>query len=422
MLTRNLLTSLIQSVKHSPVVFLGGARQTGKSTLVREMLPKSLKADYFTFDDAHTLDLASTAPQEFIESIKLPAIIDEVQMVEGIARAIKLAVDQNRRPSMFILTGSASLMVLPKLADALVGRMQTRTLYPLSQGELSGVKEDFLQTVFDGQLKMSPESTARQMKHSQRQMLKEDLAQRILRGGFPVAALETDDQERREWFGAYLSDVIRREIRQISDIERLSSVPNLLTHIASSTGGLLNMTGLGGRIGLPTTTMSRYLTILQATYMVNLVKPWSSKLTSTLTKSPKLYLLDTGLASYLLNLDKSRLLADDQLFGRLLENFVFAELIKQIGWSKLDCEIFHFRTRTGFEIDFVIKNRDGRLLPIEVKLSKSVNEEDFRAIDYFAGQFMKNYHRGIILYCGKRLIAFGNNRWALPIDMLWQAT
>lgn len=422
MLRRNLLASLTQSIKRFPVVFLGGARQTGKSTLVREMLPKSLKADYYTFDDARTLDLAVAAPQEFIESIKSPAIIDEVQLVEGIARAIKLEVDRNRQPSMFILTGSASLMVLPKLADALVGRMQTQTLYPFSQGEILGVKEDFLQTVFDGQLKMSPESNERRSKQTQGQVLKEDLAQRILRGGFPVAALESDEQARREWFGAYLSDVIRREIRQISDIERLSSVPNLLTHIASSTGGLLNMTGLGGRIGLPTTTLSRYMIILQAAYMVNLVKPWSAKLTSTLTKSPKLYLLDTGLASYLLNLDKSRLLADDQLFGRLLENFVVAELIKQIGWSKLDCELFHFRTRTGFEVDFIIKNQDGRLVPIEVKLAKSVSGDDFRGIDYFASQFMRNYHRGIVLYCGKRLIAFGNNRWALPIDMLWRAT
>lgn len=419
MLARNLTPSISASLKGFPVLFLGGARQSGKSTLVREMLPKSLRADYYTFDDARTLDVASSSPQEFVESIKLPAIIDEVQMVEGIARAIKLVVDRQRQPGMFILTGSASLMVMPKLADALVGRMHTETLYPFSQSELSGIKSDFLQNVFDGALKMSPESGVQHTKNRQ-STLKEDLAARIIRGGFPTAALQSDEKLRRQWFGAYLSDVIRRDIRQISDIDRLNSIPNLLTHIASSIGGLLNVTELGGKINLPSSTMSRYLSLLQSTYLVNLVKPWSAKLTTTLTKSSRLYLVDTGLACYLLKLDRKRLLADEQTFGRLLENFVFTELVKQIGWSKVECEVFHFRTRTGFEVDFIIQSSDGRLIPLEVKLAKSVTKDDFRGIDYFASQFMSKYHRGIVLYCGERVVPFGNNKWAIPIDLLWQ--
>lgn len=226
-------------------------------------------------------------------------------------------------------------------------------------------------------------------------------------------------KERQEWFGSYLSDVIRREIRQITDIERLHSLPSLLTHIASSLGGILNTSGLSGRVGIPSTTLSRYMAILNAAFVISYARPWSVKLTNILAKSPRVYMLDTGLAGYLLNLNKKRLLADSQLFGRLLENFVFSELTKQISWSSLACQLYSFRTHTGIEVDFILQDDEDRLLPIEVKASKSVVKGDFRGIDYFAEHFRQQYHRGIVLYCGSRIIAFGNNRWAIPIEMLW---
>jgi predicted AAA+ superfamily ATPase len=418
LLSRSLSTRLLNSFDHSPVVFLSGARQSGKSTLVGQLAKRMHQAEYYTFDDAHTLDLALADPQTFVESLKLPAIIDEVQLVDKVARAIKLVVDRSRKPGMFLLTGSASVMVLPKLSEALVGRMDTHTLYPFSQGELAGIKEDFLKFVFDGRLKMSGESSVG--KAAKGENLKSDLADRILRGGFPVVALQDNAAIRKEWFGSYLSDVIRREVRQMSDIDRLNKLPSLLAHVASSMGGLLNVTDLAGRAAIPAVTLSRYLTLLNAAYLVGFVKPWSMKLTNTITKSPKVYMLDTGLAGYVLTLDKSKLLSDGQAFGRMLENFVYAELLKQTSWSALDCELFHFRTRTGIEVDFIVKDQDGRLVALEIKASTSVTQDDFRGINYFASHFKQKFTRGVVLYCGDRLIAFGDNKWAMPVSMLWE--
>lgn len=417
LIPRRISPILIESIGEFPATFLSGARQCGKSTLARQLADKLPgNASYYTFDDARILEFASTDPQGFVESLHLPAIIDEVQLVENIGRAIKLVIDRRRRPGMFVLTGSAHLMVIPKLADALVGRLSVLTLYPFSESELAKREEDFIEFVFDHQFKIKGENgkTA-----ANSRLLKEEIAQRLLRGGFPVAAMEPDGKVRQKWFASYLTEIVRREVRQLSDIEHLNKLPTLMSYLAASPGALLNVSNIAGHTGMPASTLSRYLVLLNAIYMISLLKPWSTRLTNILTKSQKMYFVDTGLASYLLGIDKDRLLKDNELFGRLLENFVYTEIVKNLSWSRLSCDLFHFRTRNGIEVDFILKDRSGRLLALEVKAAKSIGKDDFRGIDYFAKQFADAYTKGIVLYCGERILSFGNNRWAVPVSSLW---
>lgn len=414
LLSRNISNRLVNSFRNSPVVLLNGARQVGKSTLARQLLAKRLKADYVTLDDAQMLSAANLTPQQFIEDLSLPAVIDEFQLAPETFRAIKLIVDKHRQPGMFLLTGSASAVVLPQLHNALVGRMYIEQLCPLSQGEFIGVKEDFRRWVFESAWKTKPHS--HQKKGQQNGATMREI---ILRGGYPAPALMAESELQRQWFGSYVTSVINQDVRQIADIERLQILPNLLALVASRIGGLLNASDLSSAIGLPNKTLSRYLGLLTAVYLVIQVRPWSQKLSNTISKSPKLYLNDTGLIGYLLNLTPEKLESDRQLFGRLLENFVLCELLRQSAWSEIDSEIYHFRTHQGIEVDFILRARDGRLVPIEVKSASQIQAGDFRGIDYFAGHFPNQYHKGIVLYCGKSLLSFGNKRWAVPVEMLW---
>lgn len=415
LLARTIKNRLLESFKSSPVVLLNGARQVGKSTLVDKLLAKELKASYVTFDDAQTVSAASLTPQQFIEDLPLPVVIDEFQLVPATFRAIKLVVDRSRQPGMFLLTGSASAIVLPELYDAMVGRMFIEELCPLSQGEFVGTKEDFFKYVFEEDWK-----TILAKNSSKNRKEKLSLEERIIRGGYPAPALMKDTEEIRRWFGSYITSVIHRDVQQIADIERLQALPNLLVLVASRIGGLLNVSDIASAISLPSKTVSRYLNLLHAVFLVLQVRPWSFKIANTITKSPKLYLNDTGLATYLLNLTPKSLETDRQLFGRLLENFVLCELLKQKTWSDIKADIYHFRTHQGIEVDFIVEARGGKLVPIEVKAASQVQATDFRGIDYFASHFPTKYHKGIVLYSGDSLVSFGNKRWAVPIWMLWE--
>lgn len=410
MFKRHIQARLLEALADTPVVLLVGARQTGKSTLVRHLADSVYPARYLTLDDATTLAAARHDPTGFLAGLEGPVIIDEVQRAPELFLAIKSSVDRQRQPGRFLLTGSANVMLLPRLADALAGRMEILTLWPLSQGEIEGAEEDFIDRLFAKELRWPAKAA----------LDRTEVIERVLRGGYPeVLQRETEDR-RRAWFGAYLTTILQRDVREIANIEGLTDLPRLLALLATRTSSLLNLADLSRSIVIPQTTLKRYMSLLEATFLVQPLPAWSAHLGKRLVKAPKLVLNDTGLLAYLLGVNGQRLAEDRTLLGGLLEDFVVMELRKQASWSATGPRLFHFRTPTGHEVDIVLENAAGRLVGVEVKSSASVTADDFKGLRALQELTGRRFLRGVVLYTGSERVPFGPHQWALPITDLWQ--
>jgi hypothetical protein len=406
MLRRNLNSSIHESLLDTPVVLLVGARQTGKSTLARELNPA---AQYVTLDNAATLLAATTDPDGFIRSLPRPVVLDEVQHAPELFRAIKAEVDRNRRPGGFLLTGSANVMLLPRLSESLAGRMEIHTLWPLSQGELEGVREGFIDAVFAPEAPvLAPSIEA-----------KGTIVARAVRGGYPEV-IGRDARGRRRWFDGYTTTLLQRDVRDLANIEALGDLPRLLRLIAGRATAVVNVAALGNEIGIPQTSLKRYLTLLQATYLVQLLQPWFVNLGKRVVKSPKFVLDDSGILAFLTEVTEAGVLSGDGLLGPVVENFVLMELRKQIGWSALAPNLGFFRTHTGTEVDAVLERRDGRIVGIEVKAGATISPGDFRGLRFLRDELGDRFNRGVLLYTGEHTLPFGDRLWAMPIDALWR--
>ena len=400
---------LLDALRDTPVVYLQGARQTGKSTLVRTIAGGRRPAPYLTLDKAAVLAAATSDPDGFVAGLDRPVVIDEAQRAPGLALAIKAAVDADRRPGQFLLTGSAGFMALPKLAESLAGRMELHTLWPFSQGELLGVRETFVDRMFNTRLSILDAATDTQR----------SLVERLCAGGYPEVQTRRSPARRQAWFDAYVDAILQRDVRELANIERLSEIPRLLALLASRVGQLVNFADLARGLAIPQTTLKRYMALVEMTFLVRLLPPWFSNVGKRLTKAPKLLLADTGLLAHLLEADANRLRRDRTLLGHVLENFAAMELIKQLGWSDRRCRLFHFRTEGGAEVDLVLEDRAGRLVGIDVKSTASVQPQDFRGLQTLATLTGDRFVRGVVLFTGETAVPFGANLHALPIAQLW---
>lgn len=409
-LRRNLGKSIAVSLTDSPVVFLQGARQTGKSTLVKSMVQADRKRRYMTLDDAATLAAAQSDPQGFIAGVDAPVVIDEVQRAPGLSLAIKASVDADRKPGRFLLTGSANPMLLPNLSESLAGRIELHTLWPLSQGELAGHAEHFIDAIFAA--RFTPPDVKGESFSS--------LIGRLMKGGYPEMLTRVTDDRRRAWVGSYLNTILQRNVRDISNIRDLSELPRLLALIASRAASLLDYSDLARSLSMPQSTLKRYMSLLQATFLIHTLPAWFTNIGKRIAKSPKLLVNDTGLLLHLLGADSDRLKSDPTLGGAVLENFVALELLKQQGWSKLKPNLFHFRTHTGDEVDFVLEHADGRIVGIEVKSTASIDAGHFKGLKVLADAAKDRFVRGIVLYTGSTSVPFSKNLMALPMPALWQ--
>ena len=338
-LRRNITDRLLQSLADTPVVLVNGARQTGKSTLVQFMEPPASGRQYLTFDDPSILAAAKTDPSGFVAGLTTPVTLDEVQHVPEIFRAIKVAVDRRRESGRFLLTGSADVLLLPKLSESLAGRMEVLTLWPFSQGEMAGIRERFLDMLF------SKEPAWQSDKSSTLQ--RSDLFEKIMAGGYPPVVARKQAARRKGWFQSYLMTILQRDVRDLANIADLTAVPQLLSVIASRAGSLLNFADLSRSLSLPQTTLKRYFALLETTFLVQLLRPWSVNTGQRVIRTPKTYLNDTGLLSHLLGLTLERLELDAGLAGAALENFVLMELRKQAAWSDTQPRLYYWRTASG---------------------------------------------------------------------------
>jgi len=407
--SRRITNEIVNSLKTFPVVFVNGARQTGKSTLVEHFLTKQHSSDYISLDDLSNLAAAAKDPVNFINNLQIPITIDEIQRVPELFLPIKKFVDAEKKNGMFILTGSANVLTIPKISDSLAGRMIIYTLWPLSQGEIRKQKENFIDLLFSEKTFLPPKS----------KLTFEELNAVLLTGGYPRSLSITDAKERTKWFNSYIDAILQRDVRELANIEKLTELPYLLNIIAGRAASLSNIADLGRVLKISHTTLKRYYALLKMIFFVVELPPWSTKREKTLIKTPKVFLNDTGLLCHLLRYDDTTFIADRSKLGPVLENFVFMELKKQISWSDNQPDIYHFRTQVGREVDVVLEGKNKKIIGIEVKAAASVNADDFNGLEKLKEVSGEKFTRGIVVYLGEKVISFGKNYFAVPLQMLW---
>lgn len=390
------------------VVSVSGARQVGKTTLVRRLMRNHKGALERRLDVGIERAAAERDPQAFVRHDGL-LVIDEIQRVPELVLAIKAAVDEDPRPGRFLLTGSARLLKRRPLPDALVGRMETIELWPLSQGELERTTDDFVDRAFavDADFE-ADERTSR-----------EALCERISRGGFPEAA-RRDEGRRARFFSGYLDDLIERDVAQLAEIERREVLQRLLRATAGRAAQLLKVNALATAIAAPKSTAERYLALFEEVFLLKRVPAWTSSSTTRAGHMSKLLFVDTGLCAHVLGRTVRRLVKDDLLVGSLVENFVLGELARQLEWSRERAKLHHYRTRDGVEVDGVLEAADGRIVGVEVKAGETVRSDDFRALRHLQAHAGTAFHRGLVLHAGRQTLSFGGGMLAVPIASLWR--
>ena len=413
MLRRHIIDRLLDGLADTPAVLVNGARQTGKSTLVQSAELAGQNRQYLTFDDPGILGAAKRDPNGFVAGLNMPVTLDEVQHVPEIFPVIKAAIDRKRQPGQFLLTGSANVMLLPKLSESLAGRMEVLTLWPFSQGEIHGVRENFVDTLFSqkpvgwtGKIATIPRN---------------ELLETALVGGYPLAIARQSATRRDAWFQSYVMTMLQRDIRDLANIADVTAVPRLLSVVAARAGGLLNFADLSRSVALPQTTLKRYFALLEGTFLVQLLRPWARNLGKRIIQTPKVYLNDTGLLAYLLGATVDRLKAEGNLAGAVLENFVLMELRKQSTWSTAQPDLFYWRTASGQEVDVVLEDRAGRVVGVEVKAAATLSANDVRGLQALATAAGKHWVRGVVFYTGTEVIPFSANLHGIPMSRLWSA-
>lgn len=411
MIHRHLAGPLRDALSDTPAVLINGARQTGKSTLVQSGEPGKASRQYLTFDDPGILAAAKRDPSGFIAGLNLPVTLDEIQHVPELFPVIKAAIDRDRQPGQFLLTGSANVMLLPKLSESLAGRMEVLTLWPFSQGEIHGKQETFIDTLFS----RSPVRWS----GTSRRLSWDKLLEIIVTGGYPPAIARSSPQRRDAWFQSYITTMLQRDIRDLASIADTTAIPRLLSVVAARAGGLLNFADLSRTMSLPQTTLKRYFALLEGTFLVQLLRPWARNLGKRVIQTPKVYLNDSGLLAHTLGATVDRLKAEGNLAGTVLENFVLMELRKQCAWSSTRPEIFYWRTASGQEVDIVLEDRAGRVVGIEVKAAATLGSSDVRGLQAMADAVGKSWVRGVVLYAGSEIVPFAANLHGIPLVRLW---
>lgn len=407
MIKRFITDSVVRALRDTPVVLINGARQSGKSTLAQFLSSFGFQGTYLTLDDPTVMASIQTDPYAFLSSREGPLILDEVQRAPEIFPAIKLLIDRNRKPGQYLLTGSANILSIPKISESLAGRMEIIPLFPFSQSEIEQSGGSFIDHLFQTKkLKLTKIGWP-------------DLKSRILKGGYPEAVQRRDPERRDAWFASYLTSVLQRDIRDIAHIEGLSVLPRLLALLAARTGSLHNHAEAANSLSIPQSTLKRYLLLLETTFLAYALPAWSSNLGKRLIKSPKIYVTDTGLAAHLMGADPNRWL-DMNVQGKLAETFVLTELIKLCAWSNTKPTVFHYRSASSQEIDFILESRNGSLICIEVKSGQKVSLDAFKTIKMFREEVGERFIRGVVLYDGEESVTFEKNLFALPFSSLWK--
>ena len=413
-LERHVEPRVREALEDTRVVVVQGARQVGKTTLVRGIVAATPSGRLVTFDDDVTRASAQADPVGFLEQNPEGALaIDEVQRVPEIVLALKLVVDRDPRPGRFLLTGSADLLRLPATGDSLAGRAESVELLGFSQGELTGHVEQFIDRAFDGD---------RFLGHAGG-MSRSDYLERAVAGSYPEVLTRSPGRRRHQWMDSYLERIVRRDASEISSSPRLDDLPLVLRVLAARNSDELNVADIASITGIPATSLNRLIDLLETLYLVQRIPAWSTNLTKRAVSRPKVALLDSGLAARLVNTSVAALGPDAMtpIAGHLLEAFVAGEIRRQLTWAETPVRMSHFRDRSAGEVDLILESDDGRVVGLEVKSAATVTARDARWLAHLRDSLGERFVCGIVLHTGRSGGPLGDRLAAVPMDALWTA-
>jgi len=406
---RTLEKTLREAMLDTPVVCLLGPRQCGKTTLAMTLEPDRA---YFTLDEDGYYRTATEDPDGFVARLPEKVILDEVQRVPSLLTAIKRSVDRNRQPGRFLLTGSANLLLLPGVSESLAGRMEVIPLQPLTESEKARNGGEFLRNFLNGSIRDS-------LMVGEDVDFSPDLPHRVVSGGYPEPLSRTPERAR-QWHRQYLRSIIDRDVHDIAQVKDAREIGRLLEMLALRTGSLLNVTSLSKELGLHRGTVDHYLAILERLFLIRSLASWHRHPAKRLIKTPKIHLVDTGLAATLSDLTAGDWLGRRDRMGHLLESFVVQQIVAQAAWTDPDLRFWHYRDKDQVEVDLVI-TRGEKVWGIEVKASRSVNARDARGLDRLAEISGKDFQGGCVLYDGRDVMPIGGSRHpAVPLKKLWE--
>ena len=399
---------LLEMLADSPAVLIHGPRQCGKTTLAR-MVGDPLGYDYISFDDDVARGAAEADPAGFVAGLSERVILDEVQRTPELFSALKMEIDRRREAGRFLLTGSAQVLLVPRLSDSLAGRMEILRLHPLAQCELERRRTGFLDNLFAGEF--ATVATER---------MGLELAERVAGGGYPAALARPTQRRRATWYRNYVETQIQRDVLDLARIGSLDVLPRLLAAAATQTATLYNLSDLASPFQLSRPTIGDYVELLERVFMLERLPPWHSNRLTRLVKTPKLHMGDTGVASALLGIDAAGLMANRTLLGQLLETFAFQELKRQAGWHDAPLSFFHYRDKDQVEVDIVIERGALSVAGVEVKAAATVTPADFRGLRKLKKAAGQRFAGGVVLYDGELTAGFGDDLYAVPFRRLWE--
>jgi hypothetical protein len=403
---RHLQPLLKEALSDTPAVLINGPRQSGKTTLAQQCAPKF---PYISLDDATQLAAAQNDPVGFVNRIDC-AVIDEIQHAPGLLSAIKLSIDSDRRPGRFLLTGSANIMSLPMISDSLAGRVEVHTLLPLSNAEIAGHSPDFLERALTQ--RWHDRDIAAQL------VIGDSIIEHVLTGGYPEMRSRTSMRRRQAWAQSYLTTLIERDIQDVARINDATRIPQLMVILAMLSGQMLNLTQIGGQIGLNAHTVEKYIGILEKLFLVRRLPAWRRNELVRLIKTPKIHFMDAGLHAALARVSPELLGVDRTRFGAILESWVHGELLKTLSLTSKQWFLSHYRDKDQVEVDFVVESPLRAILAIEVKAAATVTAADFKGIRRFREHCGEAFVSGIVLYNGREALPFGKDLWAVPLSYL----
>lgn len=412
---RHLRTIVAARMADEPVIALQGPRSVGKSTLLREVA-RAHDRDVLDLDDLATRSAAVADPALFASG-PAPVLIDEFQHAPQLLDAIKAELNRELTPGRFVLTGSTSYESLPRSAQSLTGRLHVVSVWPLSQGELRGLRETFVEALLDdpGRLVSSARSATK----------REDYIERITGGGMPIPLSREPGSRRERWFDDYLTQVLERDVVDLSRIRQRDRLPLLLARLAGQGAQVLNIARAARDTHLETSTAEAYVRLLEAVYLVYRLPAWGTTLRARAVTSPKIHVTDTGLAAHLLRLTDANLARHTPTalteLGHLIESFAVAEIHKQISYSEQRVHAGHWRTHDGDEVDLVLERRDGGVVGVEIKAGTRARDPDFVGLRKLRDTLGDTFIGGLVLYTGEHAYTHGDRLHALPLDRLWAA-
>lgn len=392
------------------MVCLLGARQSGKSTLVRAVAADEHPARYLTLDDPATLAFAREDPTGFVAGSDRLAI-DEVQRAPDLLLAIKRVVDTDQARGRFLITGSANIVTHPRVADTLPGRVDYLTLWPFSQAELAERGSTFLERAFAGKpprIDEAPIGRAGYVKW-------------VVSGGFPEA-VEASADRRRRFFAGYVDSILGREIDELGSVRDTESAIRLLRLTAARSAALTNLSSLGRELAIDHKTVASRLRSLEQLYMVIRLPAWHANLGHRVVRSDKLHLTDSGMLCSLIGADVKRLESDGAIAGSVFETFAVTEIVRQASVSEFSTQLFphHYRDQRGNEVDLVLELASGEVVGIEVKASASPSAHDASGLRLLRDKLGDRFRQGILFHLGPDSVQLGERITAAPLAALWQ--